>query len=193
MPVSIFNIHTPGDAAGKACEFDWGALQSINQVRGCSLTGDRRTRGDQHFIGGPAVDPGEELAYFYFLWADTVHWREDTVQDVVMPPEAAGFLDGQEVAGLFDHADNCAISFGIRAYCTGVGFRKSETAGAELDGSVQFRKRSSQLKGLRDWTAEDVESQAGCGFSADAWQFAEAFDESFEGRWDNLHGMYSEA
>jgi hypothetical protein len=59
---------------------------------------------------------------------------------MIHTPERSGFFYGQQVARLLDNTDEASISPGIAADQAGIGFRKSETAAAQLDGTVQSGK-----------------------------------------------------
>ena len=108
---------------------------------------------------------------------------------MVMPAEATRFFDGHKVTWLLDDTDQFTVSFWVGADDAGVGFGKSETAGAELNSTVQFGQGGGKFKRLGCWPSEDIQGQAGCSFPAYSREFAEAFDQAFEGGRDYLHGV----
>ena len=90
-----------------------------------------------------------------------------------MATKTIRFFNGHKVPGLFHHTDDFSLSAGITTDSAWVVFRKSKTAGTELDGIVQFSKGFGQVPGKRWWLAENVQGEpCGC-LSTNAWETAQ--------------------
>ena len=90
-----------------------------------------------------------------------------------MASKTIRFFNGHKVPGLLHYTDDFSLSAGIATDSAWIIFRKSKTAGTELDGSVQFGKGFGQVPGERWWLAQDVQGQPCCRLPSNAGETAQ--------------------
>src|SRR5438034_4295820 len=138
-----------------------GALaQAVGQVGGCRLAGHVRVRREDDLLDAVSVHPLQELVDAEVRGLDAVERRERTAEHVVDATELVRALDGEEVGGLLNDADDGAIAPGIGADGAELLLRQGPALAAEADALLDLADRVGKGEGLLVRDAEDVEREA---------------------------------
>ena len=101
---------------------------------------------------------------------------EDVVDALV-----ARALDGVDVGGLLDHADEAQIAGGARAIGAGIDVRDVVADGAEAEAGLEVAHGFGEGGSIFVGGAENVEGEALRGLGTDAGQLLQLFNEP--GHW----------
>ena len=89
--------------------------EQAGQVHGGGIALDVGVGAEDH-LGDPlGVEAGQQLADPQLLGADALDRADGALQHVVAAPVLAGLLDGDDVAGLLDHAEDGRVPPGVAA------------------------------------------------------------------------------
>jgi hypothetical protein len=155
-------------------------------VKGGRLPGRGGVRGEHdlaHLAIRRAVD---ELGDLQVLGIDAVDRREGAAQHVVEPAELVGALDGNDVAGLLDDADDRAVAPLVLADAAARALGEVEAHLAEADLLLHLADRVGEGVGALGVLAEDVEGQPLGAALADSGKLRELGDQAVDGA--RVHG-----
>ena len=103
--------------------------------------------GEDYFVDFAALDTGDESAGAELIGTNAVKRREGAMEDVIDTLIALGALNGVDVRGLFDDADQAVVAGGARTVNAGVDVgdavadRAEAKAGLEAAYSLGKRRR----------------------------------------------------
>jgi hypothetical protein len=122
-------------------------------------------------------EAGEEVADAELLRADTADGREGAVEDVIDAVVGASLLDGGDVGGLLDDADEALVAGGAGAVGAGIDVCDVVAEGAEAEMLFDLADGVREGFGVLQRRTEDVKGEALRGLGADAGELAQLFDE----------------
>ena len=122
-----------------------------------------------------------EVAQAKLLGADAVDRRERAVEYVIDAGVGAGLLDGVDIGGLFDDADQMRVARGAGAVGAGVDVGDVVADGAEVQMLLEGADGVGERGGVGVGRTQDVEGVALRSLGADAGQLAEFVDEPGHG------------
>ena len=141
---------------------------SSSEVTRGGFAFDRGAGGEDQFsTQATPLDPPDclparrpEVGQAKLLGAYAVERRERAVEHVIDAVVAAGLLDGGDVGGLFDDADQALVAGGLRAVDAGIDVGDVVADGAEAELSLRARMAVGERSGIGFAGAQDVEGEA---------------------------------
>src|SRR3954447_7526940 len=182
--VGVLEVGADREPGGEARDRDVGRALARRRgdVQGGRLAGRGRV-GRQHDLADRAVAHARiELGDLQVLGVDAVDRRQRAAEDVVAPAVLVGALDGDDIAGLLDDADEARVAALVLADAAARLVGQVEAHLAQADALLDLADRVGQRVGVLGVAAQDVEGQALSGALADAGQLAQLGDEALDGR-----------
>ena len=118
--VRVFQVSSHRDAPGNPGYLDPEGQDLLLQVEGCGVSFDNGVRGQEDLFDRPGLESLEQFLDIDFVRADTIQRGDHAMEDVVLPVEGAGLLDGVQIVRLFHDADDLFGPAGILAEAAGI-------------------------------------------------------------------------
>jgi hypothetical protein len=178
--VRVFEVRADRNTHANAGDPHAQRLQQFGKIDRSGFALGSGVGGDDDFFHRALLQAFDQGFYFELLGPAPLQRRERTAQHVVHAVVGARFLDGEDVVGLFDHANGLAVARGsdaIQAWI-GVGDVVARRALANLFFGISngvgepervFRRR-----------AQDKKCEALRGFLSNAGKMFEFVDEAFD-------------
>ena len=110
--VGVLEVAADGEAAGDAGDLEPERLEQPAEVHRGGLALDVGVGAEDDLLDALGVEAGEQLLDPQLVGPDALDGADGALEHVVATLELAGLLDGDDVAGLLDHADD-ACSRGV--------------------------------------------------------------------------------
>jgi hypothetical protein len=186
--VGVFDITADGDAHGDAGDFHADALELLREIGSGRFAFNGRIRREDDFVDVAGVDPRQEISDAKLLGANAVQGRDGSVEDMVDAVEVLGLVDGGDVGGLFDDADQTLVARGAGAVDAGVDVGDVVADRAQTQAGLDVAHGGGEGLGIVFAGAKNVEGEALRGFCSDAGEFLQLVDEARHGFGKFGHG-----
>src|SRR5690606_28654596 len=147
------------------------------ECSGGDLILDVRVRGDDDLADRPVVAAGHELTDAQVVWADPVDRVDGAAEHVVLPAELAGALDGDDVLGLLDDAQDVVAAARVGADPAALPLGDFAADLAEPDLALHLGERVGQALHVGGVRRQDVERDALGALRPDPGESTELVDE----------------
>lgn len=176
--VGVLEVAAHRDAVGDPGRADIGRLQEPGDVEGSCFAFDGRIGGQDDFRDGfIGTQAGQEFSQPDLVRPDILQGGNDPVQDMVKPFVLVDAFHSGNIAWIFDHTDDGAVTSGRGTDVARVLVGHVAADGTQPGRAPGFKDRCSQSFHTVLWLGQQMESQALGRFAADAWQFAEFSDQ----------------
>ena len=177
----------PMDSRGDAGHVHGQGLQPPGDVRRRRLALDAGASGQNDLADLAGRHPGKQLADADVVRPHSAQGRQHTRQNVIVPVECAGLLDGHHVPRLLHHAHHRGVAGRVAADGAQLMVAEGKTARAEPDLLFDLQNAARQfLHGLVR-RVQQVQGQALGGLFPDSRQTRHVMDQITNGRWIVAH------
>src|SRR2546430_17421118 len=136
--VRVFEIAAHGQPARDARDAHAEGLQELGKIDSRRFALDARIGRENDLLRSRRLEPRQELAHAQIFGADAIERRERAEQDVVAPPELAGALEGEEIIGLLNDAEDLLVRLRAAADAAGILLGTVEADAAVDDAGLEL-------------------------------------------------------
>jgi hypothetical protein len=160
--VGVFEISTHRKAACDPSDLYFQRSDQPREVHRRRFTLEIGIGAKNHFFDIFWLEARQELAYLQLIRADTLYRIQRTVEYVIATLELLGFLDGHDVSGILDNADERRVAPGVVADLAFLTDRDIEAAVAKGDAFFHRRDGVRQPERVFVRNLQQMERQPLC-------------------------------
>ena len=175
--VGEFESGAGGQAMGQPGDAGTARGQTFGEIVGGGIAFDVGAQREDDFANDARGQAGLQFGDAEVFGFDTAERGEFAAEHVVSAVEGAGFLEHEDIGGMFDDTEEGGIPLGIGADGAGLAFGEGAAILARPDFLAGVADGLGELPGELEVRLDEMEGDAFGGSGADAGEFGEGGDE----------------